>query len=261
MVEAELPLEDARRPLGSVRGEPGRHEAAVRRPGRVDRLRRRPVLEVGEETRGQRARDSERARRAPGVEPSQAGGRGGCAEDPADCGWMEAALVEEPRRGHTDPRHDLVGGHDRSERLATARAARLRHRQRRGAGDDADVRDGVGVCVVEVETVADHRVCEGRVGGRQARSADDCRLLVAAELGHRLAALRRHAQGGRGEPAPQRVEEVQLGRLGDLGRNLVEREPGRPLREPLCGRHLRPSSLRRCRGTRPRPRGRRACRP
>jgi hypothetical protein len=123
------------------------------------------------------------------------------------------------------------------------------------------VSDGVGVRVVEVEAVADHCVCEGRVGGRQAPSADDRRLLVTAELGHRLPPLRRHAQGGCGEPAAQRVEEMELGRLGDLGRNLVEREPGRPLREPLCGRHLRPSSLRRSRGTRPRPPVRRACRP
>ena len=84
--------------------------------------------------------------------------------------------------------------------------------------------------VVEVEPVAEHRVRERRVRGRQPRVvADHGRLRLAAELGHRLPALAGDAGRVRREAAAERVEEVELGVAGDVLRHVVERQRRREL--------------------------------
>ena len=108
-----------------------------------------------------------------------------------------------------------------------------------GHDHGAHVRDRVGVRVVEVEPVAEHRVRERRVRRRQACvEPDHGRFRRAAELGHRLAALARDPEPVGGEPAADHVEHVQLRRLDHLVRDRVEVELQRELRKALrCRRH------------------------
>ena len=151
---------------------------------------------------------------------------------------MEAARVELTRRGHADPRHDLVAADDCGEHLAPSRARGLARSERCRTDDDADVRDRVRVRVVEVEAVAEHRVCEGRVRrGERAVEPDHRGLLEAAELCHRRTPLRRDAERVRRQAAADRVEQVQLRRLHHLGGDVLVREPAGPLGEALRGLH------------------------
>ena len=129
------------------------------------------------------------------------------------------------------------------EQLAAARAARLRDRERGRHDDRGDVRHRVGVRVVEVEAVAEHRVGEGGVRRRQPGvEPDHRRLRLAAELRHRRAALGADAEPVRGEPAAEDVEHVQLRGLDDGRRHVVEVELERPGGEPLRGGHTVHSS-------------------
>ena len=77
--------------------------------------------------------------------------------------------------------------------------------------------------VVEVEAVAEHRVRKGGVRRRQALpEPDDGRVWLAAELGHRRPAFPGDAGRMCGEPAPERVEQVQLRRVGNRLRHVLE---------------------------------------
>ena len=259
---ARTSLDDRGRALGAERGQPRREDAAVRGPGRVDRLRRRPVLEVREQARGHRSGDPERARCRPRVGAGQPRGRGGCAEDPADRRRVEAARVEAPGGGHAQPGDDLGGADDRRQHLAPRQRVRLAHGQRSRAGDRRDVADRVGVRVVEVEPVAEHRVRERAVErGEPGVVPDHGRLRLAADLRHGRPALAGDAGGVRGQAAAERVQQVQLRVLRDLCGHVVERQLRRELGQPLCSGHLTPSSRRRYPGTCSAPLGRRACRP
>ena len=239
VVEAEAALQHAGRALGAERGKPHGDERAVRGPGRVDRLGRGGIVEVGEEARGHAAGDAERACRLCDWETAQPCGGGGCAEDPADRRRVEAAPVERPRRRHADAGDDLVAGDDRRQQLAPAGAARLGERGRRRHDHRADVRDRVGVRVVEVEAVAEHRVRERRVGRRQTGLQPDHRRLgLAAQLHHRLPALAGDPEPVRGQAAAEHVEHVQFRRLDHLLGHSVERQLQRECREPFrCSGH------------------------
>ena len=78
--------------------------------------------------------------------------------------------------------------------------------------------------VVVVEAVAEHRVGERRVRRGQRGVEADRGRIACPELGHRRAALTGHAQPMRGEPAAQHVEHVELRRMDDLVRDLLERQ-------------------------------------
>ena len=253
MVEAELALDHRRRTFCAEAGEPRRHEAAVCGPGRVQRFRRRPVLEVGEDAGCHRAGEAERARGAPRVEPCKSRCRGSAAEDPADRRRMEAALVELARRGHADPGHDLVSADECDESVGSRAALCLGRRQAHGPGHRRHVADRVRVRVVEVEPVAEHGVREGGIrGGKTAVVADDRGLRLAALLGHGGSALRRHAERVRRQAAAERVEQMELGSLANLRRDVVQPEGRRELGQALCRRrHLTPSNPRRWPGTCP----------
>ena len=189
-----------------------------------------------------------------GVEPAQPGGGGGRAEDPADRGRMEAALVEEPRRGHADPRHDLVrGDHDRRER----RRGPTPRSPPPAASEAGQVT--TLTCATESECVSSKSrpwqtiaLAKAALAAGRPASADDGRLV--GRLRARPSCSRPSVatpERGRGEPAAQRVEQVELGRLGHLRRNRRRARARSSSRRTCCAaRHLRPSSLRRCRETR-----------
>ena len=248
------------------------------RPGRVHRLRRRPVREVGEQPACERPGDSERARRRGGVGARDPADRRDAAEHAADRGGMEAPCVERSRRRHPDPADDLVAGDDRRERIAPAGAGLLGGSEGRGRDHRRDVADRFRVRVVEVEPVAQHRVRKGGVrGGQPPVRADHGRLRLPAELGHRGPALGRDPAGVSREPAAEGVEHVELRVRQDVLRDVGDRDR----RAPLCDRpggsrhlillvwresRLRPAALtpsirRRNAGSRRRPRGRRDGRP
>ena len=242
--DAEAALEHAGRALGAERGEPRGEQRAVRRPARdgsaSSRSRRRGTRRAPTPCC---PRSRARSRRRVGRETAEPRGRGRRAEDPADRRRVEAARVEGAGRRHADSRHDLVAGDDGGEQLPAARAARLRDRERGRHDDRRDVRDRVRVRVVEVEAVAEHRVREGGVrGGQRGVEADHRRLGLAAELRHRRAALGGDAEAVRGEAAADDVEHVQLRRLDDRRRDVVQVELERPGGEPLGGRHTVHSS-------------------
>jgi hypothetical protein len=157
---------------------------------------------------------------------------------------MESPLVERAGGGHADARHDLVACDHGSQELATARAGRLGDCDGRRHDHGRHVCNRLGMGVVEVETVAEHRVGEGGVRRRQPGLQPDHRCLgLAAEPGHRRAALGGDAQAVRGEAAADRVEHVQLGRLDDRRWYGVEIQLERPGCEPLRGFHTVHSSL------------------
>ncbi len=200
-------------------------------------------------------------RPSPGVGADQPGRRGRPAEDPADRRRVEAARVEEARRRCADACDHLVAGDDRGQQLGAGRALRLGGRERRRAHDHADVRDRVGVRVVEVEPVAEHPVRERGVRrGQRAVEADHRRLGLAAELGHCRAALPGDPEGRCCVPAADRVQEVQLRVLGDVLRDVAGGQVRRPFGDRLCSGHSTLQSVS-VPGTRARPRAHRACRP
>ena len=160
---------------------------------------------------------------ASGRELAEARGRGRGAEDPADRRRVEAALVEGAGRRHADASRRSRCPRSTAARSSRPLAPRRLGEQRAAAGDDhgRHVRDRLGVRVVEVEPVAEHRVRERRVRCRQSGLQPDHRgLRLAAELGHRRATLGGDPQAVCGEAAADRVEHVQLRRLDD-------RRPGR----------------------------------
>ena len=244
VVDAEAVLEDAGRALRAVLSQPRGEQRAVRGPGGMDRLRRRRVIEVGEETGGHAAGDAERARRRVRCQPAEARGRSRGAEDPADRSRVEAALVEGAGRRHADASRDLVACDHGRQELATARPAGLCERDGRRHDHRRHVRDRLGVGVVEVEPMAEHRVREGGVRRREPRLQPDHRgVWLAAQLGHRRATLGGDPQAVRGEAAADHVEHVQLRRLDDRRRDRIEVELERPRCEPLCGLHTVHSSV------------------
>ena len=225
VVEAEAPLEHARRPFGAEGRETRGQHRAVGRPRRVHRLRRRPVLEVGEEPAGERAGDAERARCLSRVAAREAHRCRRAAEDAADRGRVEAPLVERAGRGHADTRDDLVAGHDRGQQLSSVGAVRFADGGSHRHDDRAHVGHGVGVRVVVVEAVAEHRVREGCARSRNVRAVPDHRRLrIPSQLRHGRAAFGRDAERARSEPAAERVEHVELRRLDHVGRDVVVRE-------------------------------------
>ena len=142
---------------------------------------------------------------------------------------------------------------------ASPTAARRRH------DDRAHVGHGVGVRVVVVEAVAEHRVRERGVRAPGCRAvADHRRLRISSQLGHGRAAFGRDAEPVRGEAAAERVEHVELRRLDHVGRDVVVRERRREGGDALRGSVMTPplrSSRCRCPGTCRAPRRRRAGRP
>ena len=239
VVEAELPLEHRRRARprrgrragsrGARRARPRRGASASSASPRRGRRRDRPRT-----TRRSRARSSSSS----ASRPCEARDRRDAAEDPADRGRVEAARVEGARGGHADAAHDLVSGDDRGERVARRDApSRSARRERRRGDDRRDMADRVGVRVVEVEPVAEHRVRECGVRGGQARVA--CRS--------RSPAARRRARPS--SPCPRRRRPARVPRA--RSRSCRGRGAWRP-RAPPGGTS---SSSRRRRPVGDRPRG------
>ena len=165
----------------------------------------------------------------------RAGRRRPCAEDPADRGRVEPALVEGARRSHADAGDDLVPGDDRRQQLPAVDVVRLARRRRRRHDDRAHVCHRVGVRVVVVEAVAEHRVRECSRGRRQRTVVADHRgLWLPAELGHRRPSLGGDAERARCEAAAKRVEDVELGGLDDGLRDVVVFEGRRESGDALC---------------------------
>src|SRR5215831_9890302 len=74
--------------------------------------------------------------------------------------------------------------------------------------------------VVEVERVAEHGVREGcGMGWEASVQADDCRVRLATDLAEGLATLCRHAETAGREAAAKRVEQMELRRLDNGGRD------------------------------------------
>ena len=182
-------------------------------------------------------------------------------------GW-KPRVVERARR-----RHRRRGSRPRCRRRSRRRArgpsrrAPRRLRPRPAQTTTRHVRDRVRVRVVEVERVAEHRVRERGVGGGHAVSEADHRRLASppsSATAERPAVA--DAERVRGEPAAERVEQVELGGLDDLRGDVVVRrargERGERCAAVAIGPPLRRSSPCRCPGTRRRRlRARRACRP
>ena len=169
-------------------------------------------------------------------EPAQAGRGHRGAEHPADRCRVEPAQHVARHRGSADPRDDLAARDKGEHELASARPGRLGDRDGGGRDHHTDVADRVGVGVVEVEPVAEHAVGERRRGRRgTGRCPDHAR---------RPAPRRRdRAPGGRdppcvrGEPRAEGIEQVQLGGLDRLGREIVVGEATRPLADRGGDRH------------------------
>ena len=203
VVDAEAALEHAGRALGAERGEPRGEDAAVRRPRRVHRLRRRRVVEVGEQAAGERARDAERARgrarrrRRRAARPrwsrrrsrrSRSGGsraRGTCPRRPS--------------RSASRPRCRR-----RSPRAARGRSSRPPPPAATAAGQTTTL-----TCAIESECVSSKSSPWQSIAFAKAAFAagsgavvpDHRRLRLAAELRHRGAALGGDAERVRGEAA------------------------------------------------------------
>ena len=73
-------------------------------------------------------------------------------------------------------------GDERCQELGAGRTDRLGLGHRGGSSGDADVRDRVGVGVVEVERMAEHRIRKRRCRRRQTVAAADHRRLGTAAV-------------------------------------------------------------------------------
>ncbi len=205
----------------------------------MDRLRLGAVGEELEQARSLAARDPECVSDPARVEPAQPCRDRGGREGAADGGRVEAAHVELPRAREPDPRADHEAGDRRREHLLPARAERLAAGERDRGDDDRGVDERVLVGVVEVERVHHRAVRERRDGGGQPlREPERGRLRAAPELLREAARGLELAHREPGEPGADRVEHVQARRVAHLLRDVLEPQPGRPLRQrPRCRRH------------------------
>nr|WP_228430455.1 hypothetical protein [Baekduia soli] len=227
VVEAEAPLDDRLGPGLAVGGEGRGQQAGTGGEARVQALGRGAVGEMLEDPGGQAAGDAQGLGRRRGVEAADARGGGGGAVDAEHAGGVEADLVEERSGGQAEAQHDLVAGDEGGEEVGARGAVGLGGGQGGGHDGDADVGDGARVRVVEVQRVAGGAVGEGGVEARQAVAGAEGRGRArGAGLEHRLARPGGHPEGAAGQAAAQRVEEVQLGGLRDLGRQRVGGEGG-----------------------------------
>ena len=263
VIDPEGRVEHGARADSAVMGEPRRDVGAVRRPAGMDRLRRRPVGEVGEDPGRHRACDPERPGRRLGVEAAEARNGGGGTEDAADRGRVEAAAVERTGLGHADAAVDLVARR-RSPRACPVRARRraLPPRTRPGAIT-------VEMCDPESEWVSSksrpwHVIALAKAAlaaGR--RSSRPITVAWASPPSSRIVARPSTplpvACPASPHPSASRMWSFACS-ITPVG-HVVEAERGREGGDRLgCG-HVTPSSRRRYRGACPGPRARRACRP
>ena len=133
---------------------------------------------------------------------------------------------------------DLVAERNRRDQLAAGNPHRVAQRERRRHGRAAHVDDGLDMRVVVLEGLRQRTVGKRRhhhvhavAGAEDARPAR--RRHRDGSIANRLAERRRRAC----ERESDHVEDAQLGRAYDVGRQIVEREARRPLRELGCDRH------------------------
>ena len=263
MVDPELRVEDGARAGRAVVGEPRRDVRAVRRPAGMDRLRRRPVGEVGEDPRRHRAGDAERPR---GRRPRRS---------------RRAARPRRRRRRHRRSRWDGSRGRGtrpappcrsgrrprcrrRSRRARRARRLRRAPRRRRLPARSRWRRASRSPSACRRSRGRDSVIALAKAalaaGSRSSRPITVAWAL-AAELAHRRPTFDAVPGRVRCEPAAERVEDVELRVLDHLRRDVVEADGRREGGDRLgCG-HVTPSTRRRYRGTCPAPRARRACTP
>ena len=199
--------------------------------------------------RGRRTDRRQTSRRCPGHASS--------SPRRARRGARQPLCLRTPRRSRWDGTH--AGGTRRRPPCRCGRPPRCRRRSRRarrGRARRAARRPPARTGPVTVVTWLTESECVSSKSrpwqsiafakaafgpGRRVLQPDDGRVRLAAELGHRRPALAGDAGRVRGEPAPERVENVQLRRVGDLLRHVVEGQRRRPGGDALrgCG-HRKP---------------------
>ena len=207
-----------------------RRQPAVRRPTRVQPLQPRgPELEHARRHAAAQAQRPDQRRRV-GLGKTRRRSRGG--ESAADGGRMEAAPGELAGTTDRQPAADLERRGEGEQHLLAAGAVGLPRRKRCRERRRAGMVDAADVGVVKVEAVRQDAVderCRGR--GQRCPGADGHRRPA---LAHFADALQRHppeVEPGRCDGDAEDVEEVSLRQVLDGGRDLIERQAERELRE------------------------------
>ena len=204
---------------------------------------------VGDEFKqagGLTARNPERDRNPPCIEPEQRGGGGRGTQCAGGAGGMEAARIGHCRlkRGG-DAAGDLEPGDDGSEEAFPAGATLFRQRQGRGK-DEGLVVDRAGKeRVIQFHAVRSHPVCQRRPRRmHRIGSAEQRRTARNRPCGRQRAHGAAGIQRGRVQRDGYVVYEEMLGTLDHDGRQRLVFEAGTELSECLRRGRLRAGAVR-----------------
>ena len=232
-------------------------------PGRMHRLRRRGVVEVGEQAPANDPPMPSALAVIAGSKPASRQRRR-AAEDAADRPSDGSRARESARGGHADPRDDLVAGDDRRQQLGV----RLRRSPRPAAS--AAGQTTTLTCETESECVSSKSspwqsmpLPKAAAGAGSARSRPiTVACGSAARLGHRGPALASRCRGRsrRGRSRGCRAGGASRHRATSAGMSSKVSVVANSARRSAAF-IVTPSSRRRSRGTRPQLQERRACRP
>ena len=207
LIEAVGALEDGLRSGEAGAGEDDRSHPGMSRPAWMQSLGPRPVGEILDDPARLAAADAEGVDELILGEMIELARHSRRREASRERRGMEVARVEASRHGEADPAHHFHARYHRLEDGPARGAHCFADGQRGGDGDAARVDDGILARVVEVETVGEGGVGEGRARRARLRlGADERAFLRPAQS---LGAVQHGAAeilARRGEAAPEGVE-------------------------------------------------------
>lgn len=229
-VETAPALQHRLRTAGPGQRQACGEDTAETRVPRMQDLGVCPSVEEFEQAARRRRRDADGVGEAIGVGTVQESGGDGTGERTDDGGRMEAACVEAVRCGRAESTSDLQAGHQRGHRLRTGRADFLGDGQDGRCHDRRRMHERTGMRVVEVQSVHQNAVGEGRRRSRDGLGVTErmCLRRTAEPAGHGQsgAALVESTGADRiADPVEQMPQRRAPGDLGDVV-DLEARGPG-----------------------------------
>ena len=232
--ESEAPFQDRRGAGGTRAGQSRGGDAALGRPAGMEEFRLGPVDPAFQQARREAAGNSGRVGHLRDGEPQQLCRQKRGAEGGEEPRGVETPAVELPRRHAADAAGDFIADGDRGDEIAAAEAAGLGQREGGSDGRAAHMDDGFVMGIVELESLRQRAIGQGRAAGRcPVAAAQDLAGPARVQGQHRLA--HRAAEGGAmpGQHQAEDVEDAQARVLDHRRRQVLVAEGGGPIGQAL----------------------------